>query len=625
MVRATFAGFSSALTALQANSKKLDVTSQNLANMNVEGYTRQELKTSSLNYENPTSFYMNENDVNVGFGVSMDEVRQLRDQFLDVQYRDQSAKTSYNDTVEYSLNSISAFMDESNRDGIRQAFDDVQKALTMMQDTSKVQDPVYQGQVQTSMAAVANLLNNSAQQIKLAENNEFEKISGAGSSENGAIENINQLLQDIGDLNNKIKSNQLLGNPALELQDERNLKIDELSKYIPIEVEEFSESYQVNEQTRYRIYNYDRDGRVVGRADWPSELRISMKYTAADGSPSSMILVNGTFQNADGKNYGSVSLAPATKPGATYGKWDSTVPGCEGPLDTRVVFTDAGTEPNGGSKIPEKLTTGNSEIKGIRFNGGSLQGSLDMLCRSTTEMPKSGTYLGYDYYMKQMDTLADTFATEMNRFNYMGVTGEKVKKVFATADEMQSYFINNKIMDPEERKNYKTIDQLKKVLEPDAAVDAGAASGSAKKSYLLLVNRGTQKATGITAENLAVSNKWVSGETKFGLKGNDSNETVLNMIQSMTQPHSEIADKSYADFMNNLSTRLANDQNNNKDALDTNNAVLNSIASSKDQVSGVSMDEEAANMMTYVSSYNAAARLMSSFDEMIQTLLGIAG
>ena len=213
----------------------------------------------------------------------------------------------------------------------------------------------------------------------------------------------------------------------------------------------------------------------------------------------------------------------------------------------------------------------------------------------------------------------------MNRFNYMGVTGEKVKKVFATADEMQSYFINNKSMDPEERKNYKTIDQLKKVLEPDAAVDAGAASGSAKKSYLLLVNRGTQKATGITAENLAVSNKWVSGETKFGLKGNDSNETVLNMIQSMTQPHSEIADKSYADFMNNLSTRLANDQNNNKDALDTNNAVLNSIASSKDQISGVSMDEEAANMMTYVSSYNAAARLMSSFDEMIQTLLGIAG
>ncbi len=33
MVRATFAGFQTALTSLQANSRKLDVTSQNLANM----------------------------------------------------------------------------------------------------------------------------------------------------------------------------------------------------------------------------------------------------------------------------------------------------------------------------------------------------------------------------------------------------------------------------------------------------------------------------------------------------------------------------------------------------------------------------------------------------------------
>ena len=119
MVRATFAGFQTALTSLQANSKKLDVTSQNLANMNVEGYTRQQLKTSSLNYENPVSFYMNENDVNVGFGVSMDAVVQLRDKFLDVQYREQNAPTSYNETIEYSLNAVANYFDESNTDGIR--------------------------------------------------------------------------------------------------------------------------------------------------------------------------------------------------------------------------------------------------------------------------------------------------------------------------------------------------------------------------------------------------------------------------------------------------------------------------------------------------------------------------
>ena len=41
MVRATFSGFNTALSALQANQKRLDITGQNLSNMNTAGYTRQ--------------------------------------------------------------------------------------------------------------------------------------------------------------------------------------------------------------------------------------------------------------------------------------------------------------------------------------------------------------------------------------------------------------------------------------------------------------------------------------------------------------------------------------------------------------------------------------------------------
>lgn len=52
MVRATFSGFNTALSALQANQKRLDITGQNLSNMNTAGYTRQQLEASSLNYTN---------------------------------------------------------------------------------------------------------------------------------------------------------------------------------------------------------------------------------------------------------------------------------------------------------------------------------------------------------------------------------------------------------------------------------------------------------------------------------------------------------------------------------------------------------------------------------------------
>lgn len=55
MVRATFAGFSTALSALQANQKRLDIIGQNLSNMNTPGYTRQSLETSSINYRDRKS------------------------------------------------------------------------------------------------------------------------------------------------------------------------------------------------------------------------------------------------------------------------------------------------------------------------------------------------------------------------------------------------------------------------------------------------------------------------------------------------------------------------------------------------------------------------------------------
>ena len=107
-------------------------------------------------------------------------------------------------------------MDESNMDGIRASLDEVQEALTTMQDTSKVQDPVYEGQLQSTLNSTCVPLNSAASKIKTAEDNEFEKLYGQGTSEGGAVETINTLLQEIGELNKLIKHNQMLGHNALE-------------------------------------------------------------------------------------------------------------------------------------------------------------------------------------------------------------------------------------------------------------------------------------------------------------------------------------------------------------------------------------------------------------------------
>ena len=81
----------------------------------------------------------------------------------------------------------------------------------------------------------------------------------------------------------------------------------------------------------------------------------------------------------------------------------------------------------------------------------------------------------------------------------------------------------------------------------------------------------------------------------------------------------------HTDYMNNLSTQLASDSSSNQTALKTGTTVLNSIQDSRDSLSGVSLDEEATNMMAYVSAYNAASRLMTALDEVLNTLISNTG
>ena len=275
MIRATFSGFSTAFSALQASQKRLDIVGQNLSNMNTQGYTRQQLETSSLNYSNPISRYMNGSQIAVGFGVSMDKVSQIRDPYLDAQYRAQINKSGYSDTLQSALDTLSKALDESSIDGIRTAFDDVQSTLTNLQD--KGNDSVYESELRSRMQSLTNLLNDAARQIEAAEKAELSKLDGTGTSEQGAVDKVNDILRQIGNLNHQIKQNQVLGQQSLELLDERNSLLDELASYIPIEVTYFKDAEHDGKMTDpvsgnivdapKELYNYDSKGNIISRKD----------------------------------------------------------------------------------------------------------------------------------------------------------------------------------------------------------------------------------------------------------------------------------------------------------------------------------------------------------------------
>ena len=577
MVRATFAGLSTALSALQANQKRLDIVGHNLANMNTVGYTRQQLETSSLNYTSPVSNYMNGSEIIVGFGVHMNKVSQIRDPYLDVQYRTQMQKSGYTDSLQTSLDSLAKVFDESDIEGIHQAFQDIYSTLDRMQDEGKVYDPIYETELRTRMQALANLLNESDRQITEAEQLEYQKLSGINSSENGSVEKVNDILMQIGNLNRQIKQNQILGQQSLELMDERNVLMDELASYIPIEVtyykDQAHDGVDANgNEDLSETYHLDSNDNPMFKKEWPDDLRVEMVYYDANGTAQRLTLVEGT-EGSGSENYGRLSITG----------------NITDPTNFEITFTGSAKNlvpPNAQQTLTLEKDGANGGITGTPastgLGNGSIQASLDMLWKTgDTTTNKNNDVRGYEYYRSELDTLAKSFADVMNAIN-----NEK-----HPAGTTQDLFVS-------------------------------------------------KNGTAINAATIGINPDWTAGSVKINTGGNgtDPNTAILNMMEALTstwpnngnnlnfiQPSPNLKNNSFADYMNHVSTVLANDSYSNTVALKTNVTVLNGIQNSRDSISGVSLNEEASNMMMFQSAYQAASRLMTALDQVLDVLINSTG
>lgn len=600
MLRATFAGFSTAFSAVQSNQKRLDIVGQNLANMNTPGYTRQELRTSSLNHTHPVSHYMNGAETVVGFGVHMDTVAQIRDPFLDGKYRDQMQKSGYTDGINTALTQLSRFLDESQINGIHSAFVDIQAVLNDMQDASKVNDPILESELRTKMQALTNLLNDADRQITKAEKDEFSRLDGTGTNENGAVQEVNEILNQISSLNRLIKDDQIFGQPALELMDERNRLLDELSSYIPIEVTYYKDAahdgVDANGDTDSQaalneIYHLDGNGDPFAKKDWPDDLRVEMVYKDKDGKTQRLTLVEGTVGTGT-DNIGKVEVNPSLAQNDPFdaSKVEMIFTGSKYYKDGKA--SDALLDAETVSFKKETDTTANPPTASISNQfpegSGSIQASLDMLWKDGSTAGIADVR-GYEFYRNQLNNLAQSFAKVMNEINIQGST----KNPDGSLDDTQ-YLLANK------ENNSSDVDT-------------------------------------ITAANIGINIQWSNGSVHIGKAGESANDTVLNLLEALqtTYPNNtfmggafkniDLNGNSFADFMNHTSTILANDAATNQVSLKTNVTVLNGIQDSRDSVSGVSLDEEAANMMVYMSAYNAASRLMTTLDEALNILINNTG
>lgn len=283
MIRSTFAGFTTAQLAMATSQRALDVTGQNIANINTPGYTRQRLDIASLNTQKG-DFYNSNSTIKVGYGVEMTGVSQLRDPFLDAQYRSQISKLGTTDAHVAGYEQLATIFDEATMDGVRAAFISLSSSMSTL--STQAGNKEHDTAVRSNMQVLLNLFRENS--IRLQDIREDMQVG----FETTDIKDLNGLLENIAQLNTNIKNSQILGNPALELQDQRNALLDELGSYLPITVKYTDETIGPDQTVEVLNVNFtDAEGQVHTLV---SDGRYGFFDTDINGQPVTLTLTTAT-------------------------------------------------------------------------------------------------------------------------------------------------------------------------------------------------------------------------------------------------------------------------------------------------------------------------------------------
>lgn len=229
-MRSSFFGIETMRRALLTHRRALDVIGHNVANAATPGYTRQQVILKSTRpYSYPgqnSSFYPGQ----IGTGVMVEEVRRIRDVFVDNQIRIGNSQKGDVEIQRETLRRIeNAFLEPATNEGFNDA---MTKFFEAWQELSKrPENMAVRHHVKNMAQNLVDVFHSIDQQLR----NIREDLD---SQTQKAVDEINRITGQITDLNQEISKVFTHGDTPNDLMDKRDLLLDELSQYVDISVEE---------------------------------------------------------------------------------------------------------------------------------------------------------------------------------------------------------------------------------------------------------------------------------------------------------------------------------------------------------------------------------------------------
>jgi flagellar hook-associated protein 1 FlgK len=219
----TFSCYSIAKSGIYVSQRALEVLGHNISNADTVGYVRQQTMLS----ENCPQIYGGKQ---IGTGVSVSEVRQLRSLFLDNAYRKENSTKNYWTTIQSTVEDIEAVLDSlSESSGLSIAIDEFFQGWEEL-----AKDP----ENNSAREAVREYGNSFAEVVNQIEEQLDAIQSSLDKQIYALVKEINSISDQVAELNQKILVSEISGQNANDYRDEMNSLLDTLSGYVKIDVSE---------------------------------------------------------------------------------------------------------------------------------------------------------------------------------------------------------------------------------------------------------------------------------------------------------------------------------------------------------------------------------------------------
>lgn len=584
------ASFNSGVSGIHSAQASLNNTAHNMANAHTEGYTRQQVMLTDSFYQNSLGPYNNKLQVGTGTVIAM--TRQIRNEFLDIQYRVQLGRQCFYEANSKAAMEVEDMMGELNQEQFSEQINSLWKALSSVANSA---DSLVDKEELVSMASRfisdAQVLQQELDAYQTSLNTEVKE----------QVDAINHAVSEIKDLNELIRKYEATGDSANDYRDKRNLYLDELSQYILFETtEEVDGTISIYTNGRYileesnQLYlstTYESEKSHLLKPIWETDENFftteSLAFSSANnsdiGSLRGLMVARGSYA----ANYTDVPVKPKQEDFATeteyrvaMNQFDEELKEYNNLVGASVIMT-----------VQSQLDT---LIHGI------VSIINDALCpnKEVTVKDAEGNTSTIRVLDEQIALLGDdannTVGTELfsrrSRERYTKVEGVTVVGEDGTETTQDLYVYNEE--DPEDPYSLYTLSQL--VINPVVQRDA---------STLPSIYNQYQDHPGgyATNELMAIANAFSKDIGTL----NPNSETTYNVFNF------------YAGMVSQLSVSggIWNS------IIDNQEITVATLENERQNVMGVSTDEELSNLIKFQQCYNASARYITTISEMLEYII----